>query len=75
MSTQEKLQGLGVKVPALYAGGDCNAFEGSGTAGGTTGPVPHKEQVLLQLFLGSTASSQYWKYKLRLQVTGRTHLR
>jgi len=57
MSTQEKLHGLGLRVPEAYAGGTCSVWEGEGTtvdakeveeAGGC---VLHKPQVALQLVL------------------------
>lgn len=56
MSTQEKVHGLGLKVPDLnpYASGSCILCEGEGTPAVVKleGP-PHKPQVLLQLPLHS----------------------
>lgn len=35
MSTQEKLHGLGIRVPLAYAEGICRVCEGDGTAADT----------------------------------------
>lgn len=57
MSTQEKLHGLGLRVPTAYAGGFCSLTEGEGTAVDAkeveeaSGCVLHKPQVALQLLL------------------------
>ena len=57
MSTQEKLHGLGLRVPKAYAGGLCSLWEGEGTAidakevERASGCVLHKPQVALQLSL------------------------
>ena len=57
MSTQEKLHGLGIRVPLAYAKGICKVREGDGTAADTeeaeeaTGCVPHRPQVAVQLVL------------------------
>lgn len=57
MSAQEKLHGLGLRVPKAYAGGFCSLWEGEGTAidakevEGASGCVLHKPQVALQLSL------------------------
>lgn len=58
MSTQEKVHGLGLKVPDLtpYATGSCIPFEGDGTppvmkVEGMVEGLLHRPQVLLQLAL------------------------
>lgn len=57
MSTQEKLHGLGLRMPEAYAGGSCSVWEGEGTAVDAeeveeaTDCVLHKPQVALQLLL------------------------
>jgi hypothetical protein len=57
MSTQEKLHGLGLRVPEAYAGGTGSVWEGEGTAVDAkdveeaSGCVLHKPQVALQLLL------------------------
>lgn len=60
MSTQEKVHGLGLKVPDLnpYASGSCILCEGDGAPAvvkieGAVEGLPHKPQVLLQLALHS----------------------
>lgn len=60
MSTQEKVHGLGLKVPDLnpYARGSCTVCEGDGELAvvrieGAVKGLPHKLQVLLQLALHS----------------------
>ena len=60
MSTQEKVHGLGLKVPDLspYASGSCALCEGDGALAGVkiegvVEGLPHKPQVLLQLALHS----------------------
>ena len=57
MSTQEKLHGLGLRVPEAYASGTCIVWEGEGTAVDVNeveeadGCVSHTPQVALQLLL------------------------
>ncbi len=59
MSTQEKLHGLGLRVPKAYPGGFCSLWEGEGTVTavdakeveGASGCALHKPQVALQLSL------------------------
>lgn len=58
MSTQEKVHGLGLKVPDLtpYAKGSCIPFEGDGTPAvmkveGMVEGLSHRPQMLLQLAL------------------------
>ena len=51
MSTQEKLQGLGLSVPEAYASRGCSVCEGEGTAD----LLPHKPHMLLQLVLDHKA--------------------